>query len=1036
MKGKIIDFSNGIFSYSQPELRTEPKELLLRTKADGFLTGSFVVSSGDERRVRGVLCTRLPGLTLKQDSFFGRAARIEYEYDAKGLKEGESLEGSVFIEADAGEYRLPARIETESAVREQEAEETPLPDEEPEEEPPREFRKGAGRSEEWQRRRTYESVLAQILSLTEKERRGAIERMDAAAQMRAQVEILQKVTPNSSMEPLLDAWVLLKEDRGEEAGWILKKYERTRLFQQRDAATRALFLYVNCLCRDNAETTAAAIPQLQRLYQKNPKLWLIVLFLLELDPKLKENPRTSYKLLERQFREGARSRLLYQAAWSYLKNDTALFGRLDAFALQTCAWASSRGLLSAETSLLIAKQASRLKRWSPLAARLLKGCYQTNPCRETVGAVCAIHIRGHRTDADAFVWYQKGVELDAKITNLYEYFMYSLPEDYPELLPQQVILYFDYHNTLTGRQKAAFYCNLARYGDLDSPEMEGHRRKLQEFLLEQLKGRRLNESLAWLYEHCLLLETLEQDMFEALADILFMRKLSCGERRIRQVEVRYEQLKERFVTPLSGGCAFVPIYTPSAQIVLIDEQGRRYRQTVSYDLKRLLIEPRFLQECTRKLENHTGLNLYLLDGRGKHRLNSENVETAKRLLRSGKLDESYEQQLKLELLEYERKSGRTEKLTEYLPIENVDMLNRKGQASCIEILILLGRDWEAWTTLNRTGCREVDPKLLLRLLQRLLAEGEIQRGRLRPWARLIFEKGVYTEQIVALLAEDCAGGTQELLAVWKAGERFGLSFPELEEQLVVQALFTEQYIEEVSPVFLSLDGRGGDPVLISAWLNYAGWLDFVKERGMPEGLFESLQHHLIWEDHLSEVACLSYLKQLSVLLLLSETQKRLARRLLSENGLGRKPFAFLGKLSLYMEEGSRPNDRTIVEYRGDPEHRVVLHYVLEYHGKKTFDYIAEQIFPVYQGVFTKSFTLFYGERLTWFFTEEMPDGTERSTTSKTIENREEHMDGFSRYERLCRMQREYDYRHERNLRRMMRDYEELSDIVAEQFCRR
>lgn len=1036
MKGKIIDFSNGIFSYSQPELHMEPEELLLRTKAGGFLSGSFVVSSCDDRRVRGVLCTRVPGLKLKQDSFFGRAARIEYEYDAKGLKEGESLEGSVYIESDAGEYRLPVRIEVELSARGQEAEEIPLPEPEQEEVPPGEIRKGPGRSEEWRSRRVCESVLAQILRLAEKERRGVLATVDAASQLRGQVELLRKETPNSPIAPLLDAWVLLKESRGEEAGWILKKYERTRLFQQRDAVTRALFLYVNCLYRDNAETTAAAIPQLQRLYQKNPKLWMIVLFLLELDPKLKENPRTCYKLLERQFRAGTHNRLIYQAAWSYLKNDMALFGRLDAFALQTCAWASSRGLLNAETALLIAKQASRLKRWSPLAARLLKGCYQTNPCRETVGAVCAIHIRGHRTDAEAFVWYQKGVELDAKITNLYEYFMYSLPENYPELLPRQVILYFDYHNTLTGRQKAAFYCNLAKYGDLDSPEMEGHRRRLQEFLLEQLKGRRLNESLAWLYGHCLLLETLEKDMLEALADLLFMRKLSCQEKRIRQVEVRYEQLKERFVTPLSGGCAFVPIYTPSAQIILIDEQGRRYRQTVSYDLKRLLIEPRFLQECTIRLEDHTGLNLYLLDGRGKHRLNSENVETAKRLLRSGKLDESYEQQLKLELLEYERKSGRTEKLAEYLPMENVDALNRKGQASCIEILILLGRDWEAWTTLNRTGCQEVDPKLLLRLLQRLLAEGEMQHGRLRPWARLIFEKGVYTEQIVALLAEEYVGSMQELLAVWRAGEQFGLIFPQLEEQLIVQALFTEQYIEEVFPVFLSLDGRGGDPVLISAWLNYTGWLDFVKERGMPEGLFDSLEHHLIWDDHLAEVACLSYLKQLSVLLLLSGAQKRLARRLLAEEGLGRKPFAFLSKLEPYMEEGGRPDDRTIVEYRGDPKHRVVLHYVLEYHGKKTFDYITEQIFPVYQGIFTKSFTLFYGEQLTWFFTEELPDGTENSTMSRTIENREEHMDGLSRYERLCRMQREYDYRHERNLRRMMRDYEELSDLVAEQFSRR
>lgn len=79
---------------------------------------------------------------------------------------------------------------------------------------------------------------------------------------------------------------------------------------------------------------------------------------------------------------------------------------------------------------------------------------------------------------------------------------------------------------------------------------------------------------------------------------------------------------------------------------------------------------------------------------------------------------------------------------------------------------------------------------------------------------------------------------------------------------------------------------------------------------------------------------------------------------------------------------------------------------------------------------TRAFILFYGERLTWFFTEEKPDGTEVSTACRTFENREEHPEGVGRYERLCRMQKSLDYRQDRPLKRMMREYDALSEMVA------
>lgn len=1034
MKEKINDFFNGIFAYDRPGLRMEPAELILELKPWETAQGSFVVSSCDERRIKGLVHTRIPGMTLLGDSFFARAARIEYTYQPQCLNEGEGTEGRIWLETSTGEYELPVKVRIKG--REEE--------EEPEEELPillageadlPVHRMGKGQSDQWKAKRQTEKTLAELQTVLEKERREVISRQEAAGQLRALVDSLTESEPESPLFPLLDAWVMLREGRKEEAGWVLKKYEKTRLLQQKEMPVRAVFLYVNTLFREDGEATAQAVSQLQRIYQKQPENWMVTMFLLELDTKLWENLRLRYMVLEKQYRAGTRNRLLYQEAFSVLKEDMALFTRLDRFTFQVFGWAASCGVLTKEAAQTVAVQAVRIKKWSPLAARLLKSCYEVHPSKETVGAVCSVYIRGQRTDAEAFEWYERGVEWDAKITNLYEYFIYSLPQNYPKLLPRQVLLYFHYHNTLSSQQKTEFYCNLIRYGTPGEPVFEDHRRLLQEFLLEQLRERKLNEPLAWLYGRCLLTETLEKNLLEALADILFLQKITCPEKRIHRVEVCHEQLEEPISALMTGGSACVPVYTEDAEIFLVDEQGKRHRKTVPYEQKRLMIEPGFLKLCTEKLKDHLGLNLYLLDGKERHRLNGENQSYAWRLLEDGRVRESYRQQLKIELLNYERKHRRLDQINERLLFSDGEVfrLSRKCQASYIETLILLGRDGDAVRLLWKTGCQEVDGRLLLRLLEQLMEDGKNSKNLLMPLAEQVFEKGLYTERVVALLAERGIGDTRELLALFKAGEQFGLSFPELEEHVVAQALFTEQYVCEVFPVFSAMDDRGGASVLSMAYLNYLCWLDFVKGQDVPEGAFESLEHHLLWGDPLHETAILSWLKQLSVLLLLTDAQKRLARKFLNDLAARNKRFAFMQKLLPFMEEKERPADQVVVEYRCNPRNKVILHYVLEYHGRKSFDYVAERLYPVCGGVFVRAFILFYGERLTWFVTETSEDGTERSTECRTMENREEHVEGDSRYSRLCRMQCALDYKQDRALKRMMEEYEELTELAENKF---
>lgn len=224
MKEKVIECYNGRFVYDQPGLKTEPEELVLELKPGETAEGSFVVSSMDERRVKGLLHTRIPGMTLRGDSFFARAARVEYSCRPRCLREGEELEGAIWLETSAGEYALPVKVRVQGAAAEEEAdEELPVILAGEAELPVQ--KAGPGRSGEHRKERELLSLGAEFQRVLEEERGGNLSGQEADGRFRKLVDRMAELQPESALCPLADAWVMLREDRREEAGWIIKKYE-------------------------------------------------------------------------------------------------------------------------------------------------------------------------------------------------------------------------------------------------------------------------------------------------------------------------------------------------------------------------------------------------------------------------------------------------------------------------------------------------------------------------------------------------------------------------------------------------------------------------------------------------------------------------------------------------------------------------------------------------------------------------------------------------------------------------------------------
>ena len=86
--------------------------------------------------------------------------------------------------------------------------------------------------------------------------------------------------------------------------------------------------------------------------------------------------------------------------------------------------------------------------------------YERYPEDEILTVICKMLMRGQITTKDAFVWYERGVNHNLKITELYEYYMYSIDEKETMAFTHSVLLYFLYDNHLTVDKRRCYMLTL------------------------------------------------------------------------------------------------------------------------------------------------------------------------------------------------------------------------------------------------------------------------------------------------------------------------------------------------------------------------------------------------------------------------------------------------------------------------------------------------------------------------------------------------------------------------------------------------
>ena len=127
------------------------------------------------------------------------------------------------------------------------------------------------------------------------------------------------------------------------------------------------------------------------------------------------------------------------------------------------------------------------------------------------------------------------------------------------------------------------------------------------------------------------------------------------------------------------------------------------------------------------------------------------------------------------------------------------------------------------------------------------------------------------------------------------------------------------------------------------------------------------------------------------------------------------------------------HDRTFVEYRAEPDRRVVIHYLISDDETADSDFMDLNMDEVYPGVYSSEFILFYGESLQYYITEE--DGESMDITESEELTRDLTHGGRtdSRYDMINDMLLSESVKDDPSLEDLMEQYVRLSETVEEFF---
>lgn len=810
---------------------------------------------------------------------------------------------------------------------------------------------------------------------------------------------LHALMPDEHMYELMKAQAFIINRQRQEAKWILDDFKHSN--PDKKAPIWGYYLYLMTLLEREPSYVDNMTHEVELIFYENPDSVLLFWVLLFLRDQYFDDSAGKLKDIKYWVLRGCSSPYLYIEAYYLISQDHYLIKELSVFELRILSWAVKEKALTKELAGAIFEAVDLAGGFDNRVYELLTAAYEICPEAEYVGIICSYLIKGHKNDTCFHKWFELGIENKLRLTGLYESYLLTMNDRQISPVPKVIQMYFSFDNKLPYRKLAVLYNNIIAAKETEPEVYHKYRKAMGRFAMDQVQLRHIDDNLAVLYEDMLELGFINEELSAAFSDIIYTHKLIVFDKRIVRAIIYQNEMKEPQIVPVTDQCAYFELFSNDYVILFEDSRGYRYVKSISYRLQRLMDAEKYLDRCiSLSPDRPQYIVSHFKHVRDYSDFTKDDLKLFKPVFYSESFSDSYKAVMGYRILKYCQLHDYEDYVRPFLQSINFDTLQKDARKYLIDMLVSNRLYKKAYDMAMEYGIDMLAAASKVVLCENALKVQHVDDDFMVQLAISAFKTGKYSDLVLKYLCENYTGPTDELINLWHAADKFSISSMKLDERILEQGIYTQIEPEKISDIFMEYYKRAGNEKLILAYISLVAHGYLHSGGCKADFIFDIIEKRFIGNRTLNDACQLALLKHFAEKTDITQAELEIEDTLLKYYIYNNMYFDFFARLDYRLLEKYFLYDKAFLQYESTPGTHVVLHYSRDEDGE---EFNSEDMVEMYDGIYVKTFVIFFGELIRYYITEEHDNSIEVKESNRLTCNNIPGDNDHSRYNLINEM---------------------------------
>ena len=810
---------------------------------------------------------------------------------------------------------------------------------------------------------------------------------------------LHALVPDEHMYELMKAQAFIINRQRQEAKWILDDFKHSN--PDKKAPIWGYYLYLMTLLEREPSYVDNMTHEVELIFYENPDSVLLFWVLLFLRDQYFDDSAGKLKDIKYWVLRGCSSPYLYIEAYYLISQDPYLIKELSVFELRILSWAVKEKALTKELAGAIFEAVDLAGGFDNRVYELLTAAYEICPEAEYVGIICSYLIKGHKNDTCFHKWFELGIENKLRLTGLYESYLLTMDDRQISPVPKIIQMYFSFDNKLPYRKLAVLYNNIIAAKETEPEVYHKYRKAMGRFAMDQAQLRHIDDNLAVLYEDMLELGFINEELSAAFSDIIYTHKLIVFDKRIVRAIIYQNEMKEPQIVPVTDQCAYFELFSNDYVILFEDSRGYRYVKSISYRLQRLMDAEKYLDRCiSLSPDRPQYIVSHFKHVRDYSDFTKDDLKLFKPVFYSESFSDSYKAVMGYRILKYCQLHDYEDYVRPFLQNINFDTLQKDARKYLIDMLVSNRLYEKAYDMAMEYGIDMLAAASKVVLCENALKVQHVDDDFMVQLAISAFKTGKYSDLVLKYLCENYTGPTDELINLWHAADKFSISSMKLDERILEQGIYTQIEPEKISDIFMEYYKRAGNEKLILAYISLVAHGYLHSGGCKADFIFDIIEKRFIGNRTLNDACQLALLKHFAEKTDITQAELEIEDTLLKYYIYNNMYFDFFASLDYRLLEKYFLYDKAFLQYESTPGTHVVLHYSRDEDGE---EFNSEDMVEMYDGIYVKTFVIFFGELIRYYITEEHDNSIEVKESNRLTCNNIPGDNDHSRYNLINEM---------------------------------